>query len=877
MKIMKNKIFSVSLVALASLAVVSCDDYNDQFNLDDTITDVRNVTITLSSSDYGAIASNSDNQKIAADRDAEQGGTTYADALAAVGANGYFSTLAAPEDYIPAFLASSNDYRLADVGSRFTVNVNYYKDPSGYLADFGNIGTYDFTEDDYKGVWGDAVKASYLTPATLSQIPGVLGNAVADAEDGDMVVVNYAYSENEPSVGGGSGDDEPSYTPISDVVANTGGGNYTVQGTVVATYARGFLVGDETGEILVYLNATPNYSVGDIVSVSGTTTQYSGLMQFPNSSEITLLGREEAFSYPSPETLDGAALDAYVSSPSVKYVTYTGTLSISGYYYNVTVDGASAATGSIQYPVSGVVDKSLDGKEVTVTGYLIGVSGSGYTNTMATTVVAADGSSAGYTPVGLVAYADGGNYSVRGVVAATYDRGFLMTDGSGYILVYKSDTGMAAGDEVTVSGSVSEYGGFNQFSSSAEVAKVDDGEFNLPSPRPLDAAAMEAYLTAPYIGLVTYEGVLEIDGNYKNIIIDGTSNVEGSLSYATVDESLNGQRVVVTGYAIGTSGGRFFNTMVTSVEAATAANTAMLRAAVGNISTSEPNTSALYVYNGSSWSEYTTDAAAIAVLSPAVYSQYGSDEISDDDIDAVAAAYLSQNMPYVVADGSLAAVVYNSGSMVVKEYTFSQGMWTPSLDYEVMQYIFEHKEDGWSADMSTYLNETFIGSTGGFEIKDESLDGLSYVWQLDGTYGWKASAYAGGSNHTTKSWIVSPQINLLKATAPMMQFDTAVNYWTGSVDDFCSVWIATNYTGDVTTTDWKRLNVTGWPTSSSWTFYTVNLIDLSEYVGNRVNIAFCYESTSDAAPTWEIQNLMIAEKEEFDSGAGEDGGEAAAE
>ena len=128
---------------------------------------------------------------------------------------------------------------------------------------------------------------------------------------------------------------------------------------------------------------------------------------------------------------------------------------------------------------------------------------------------------------------------------------------------------MAAGDVVTVSGEVSPYGGFNQFSSSAEVAKVDDGEFNLPSPRPLDAAAMEAYLTAPYIGLVTYEGVLEIDGNYKNIIIDGTSNVEGSLSYATVDESLNGQRVVVTGYAIGTSGGRFFNTMVTSVEAAT--------------------------------------------------------------------------------------------------------------------------------------------------------------------------------------------------------------------------------------------------------------------------------------------------------------------
>ena len=45
-KNMKHKIFSASLVALASITVVSCDDYNDQFNIDKTITDVRTTTIT---------------------------------------------------------------------------------------------------------------------------------------------------------------------------------------------------------------------------------------------------------------------------------------------------------------------------------------------------------------------------------------------------------------------------------------------------------------------------------------------------------------------------------------------------------------------------------------------------------------------------------------------------------------------------------------------------------------------------------------------------------------------------------------------------------------------------------------------------------------
>lgn len=866
---MKNKIFSASVVALVSLAVVSCDDYNDQFNIDESITDVRTATITLASGDYSSIASNATNIAIAERLDQEAGtGTAYADALAAVGTNGYFTTLASPEDYIPAFLASSNDYRLADVGSRFTVNVNFYKDPSGYLSDLVNIGTYDFTSYDYETAWGGS-KASYLTPSTVSAIPDVLASAFPEAQEGDLVAVNYAYSNFEPTEGDNSSAAaaaysvapraEGNYNNISDVIANTEGGEYSISGTIVATYARGFLVNDGTGTILVYLNATPNYSVGDIVSVTGTTTQYSGLMQFPATSVISLLGRADSFSYPTePVSMDGAALDAYIDSPSIQYVSYTGTLSISGYYYNVTVDGAATATGSIQYPVSGVVDSSFDGQQVTVTGYLIGVSGGRYTNTMVTTVALADGSSPEYTPVGEIAYADGGTYSARGVVAATYGRGFLLTDGSGYILVYKSGTGVAVGDMVTVSGDISAYAGFNQFSSAATVTNLGAGEYTMPAPRQLDGAAMDAYLTAPYIALVSYEGTLNIDGNYYNVIVDGASTAQGSLSYPeNMDAALNGRTVAVTGYAIGVSGSRYFNTMVTSVEG------------VGGV-VSMPNTSELYVYDGTSWSEYSIDAASAVVLDPTAYEQYGSDEISSDAVDAVAATYLVQKLPYA-QDGALAALVYNSGEMSVKEYTLTAGAWIPTPAYEEQQFIFEHKAEGWSADMSTYINESFIGSTGGFEIKDVALDGLSYVWALDGTYGWKASAYAASTNHATESWIVSPVINLSRATAPKMQFETALNYWTGAVTDFCAVMVSTNYTGDVTAADWTELTVTGWPTSASWTFYTVDLIDLSQFNGDRVYVAFRYKSRSDAAPTWEIKNLKIAESEEF--GGGETGGE----
>ena len=682
---MKNKIFQASIVALASLAVVSCDDYNDQFGINYKATDTRSSAFTLASTDYEAIANNEENKAIAARLDQENGtGTVYTDALAALADDKYFTTLASPELYLPAFLKSSTNYLLADEGARYSITLNFYRDPSGYLAELTNIGSYDFTADDYKSVWGDAANASYLTPATLSQIPGVLNNSVSGAQEGDMMVVNYAYSETEPGSGGGTGgSDEPNYTPIADVIANSGGGNFTVKGTVQATYDRGFLLGDETGSILVYLFEI-NYSVGDVVTVSGTTSQYGGLMQFPNTSEVTLLERAETFSYPTPASMDGAAMDAYLTAPEIKYVSYTGTLSIDEEkgYYNVAVDGATSATASLAYPVAGVVDNSLDGQKVTVTGYLIGATGTPakYVNTMVTTVSPADGSGEEYTPVGLLAYdSEGTQRSVRGVVAATYERGFLLTDGSGNILVYKSDTGAAVGDIMTVSGKLGEHNGFPQFTNDATVTKVGTGEFELPTPRQLDAESMVAYLSNPYIGLVTYEGVLTIDGNYKNVAIDGTADVEGSLSYITVDEALNGQRVKVVGYAIGASSGRFFNTMVTSIEPVGGADAAMR--AIGNVSTSEANSSALYRFDGNAWSLYTTDAASIVPLTPAVYAQYGSSSVAVNAIDDVAAVFLMQKLPFA-QDGALAAVIYNTGDdLAVKEYMLSKGAWIPRRCY----------------------------------------------------------------------------------------------------------------------------------------------------------------------------------------------------
>ena len=374
----------------------------------------------------------------------------------------------------------------------------------------------------------------------------------------------------------GEGDTTPEEGTIAAVIA-AGAGEATANGTVVATYARGFLMSDETGSILVYLGSDNGYAVGDAVTVSGTTSLYAGLLQFGNTSTVTKNGTE-IVNTPTATQMTGADLDAYVANPTVKYVQYKGTLNISGYYYNVNVEGASTAVGSIAYPKDGSVDASLNGKEVIVTGYTIGVSSSKFVNTMAVSVVVAnpDDATGGDTPsentIASIIAAGAGEATANGTVVATYGRGFLMSDGTGSILVYLgSDNGYAVGDAVTVSGTTSLYAGLLQFGNTSTVTKNGTETVNTPTATQMTGADLDAYIANPTVKYVQYKGTLNISGYYYNVNVEGASTAVGSIAYpkdGSVDASLNGKEVIVTGYTIGVSSSKFVNTMAVSVVAA---------------------------------------------------------------------------------------------------------------------------------------------------------------------------------------------------------------------------------------------------------------------------------------------------------------------
>ena len=166
---------------------------------------------------------------------------------------------------------------------------------------------------------------------------------------------------------------------------------FRIEGKVIATHTKGFLVQDKTGTILVF-KKKHGMVAGNLVSVEGNIATYGGLNQFGESSEIKVNGTEEV-THPEPENFTSTEFDAYAAKPCIKYVKYTGTMqSEKDKYYqwhnNVIVDGTDVQ-GSVSYPDDAFGLKDFaNGTKVEVVGYAIGVSGTAtkYLNTMITSI-----------------------------------------------------------------------------------------------------------------------------------------------------------------------------------------------------------------------------------------------------------------------------------------------------------------------------------------------------------------------------------------------------------------------------------------------------------------------------------------------------------
>ena len=132
------------------------------------------------------------------------------------------------------------------------------------------------------------------------------------------------------------------------------------------------------------------------------------------------------------------------------------------------------------------------------------------------------------------------------------------------------------GDKIDISGAVSLYNGFNQFTNTATITKIGTEEVTHPTAQSMTGADVTAWAAAPEIKYVTITGALNISGNYYNVTIDGTEIV-GSIVFP--DETLKaqlttGKSYAITGYAIYVNGSttKYMNILPISVADPTGIN-----------------------------------------------------------------------------------------------------------------------------------------------------------------------------------------------------------------------------------------------------------------------------------------------------------------
>lgn len=159
-------------------------------------------------------------------------------------------------------------------------------------------------------------------------------------------------------------------------------------------------------------------------------------------------------------------------------------------------------------------------------------------------------------------------------------------------------------------------------------------------------------------------------------------------------------------------------------------------------------------------------------------------------------------------------------------------------------------------DVTLPYSETFESGLGDFVTHDESLgEGLTYVWKYDSNYKCaKASAYVNKKNIPSASYLVSPWIVIPSdASYCTLTFDQAVNKYFGTLSEEAQLWI---YKTDMTT-DLLTLTYPEIAQDKSFSEFETQTVDLTAYKGQKIIVAFKYESTDSNSGTWEIKNFNV--------------------
>ena len=184
----------------------------------------------------------------------------------------------------------------------------------------------------------------------------------------------------------------------------------------------------------------------------------------------------------------------------------------------------------------------------------------------------------------------------------------------------------------------------------------------------------------------------------------------------------------------------------------------------------------------------------------------------------------------------------------------------------------------YNADLQLYLRRTSdivlpnpscqptVYASKNFEDQNVTSGGWS-VQLVNGSVSWTTntqaavfgSAYGqisnfnGGVNSACETWLISPTMNLLGATAPKLSFQNAYNY-SGTP---LSVWVSTNYDGFSAPSTATWVQISPILSSGAWSWVNSGDVSLLSFLSSNVHVAFKYTGTSTNGSTWEIDDIII--------------------
>ncbi len=240
--------------------------------------------------------------------------------------------------------------------------------------------------------------------------------------------------------------------------------------------------------------------------------------------------------------------------------------------------------------------------------------------------------------------------------------------------------------------------------------------------------------------------------------------------------------------------------------------------------------------------------------------------IYDIDVDVTIDCSTSGATIYYTTDGSEPSATNGTeytGEIVVSETTTFKAI--AIKDSEVSNVVTATYTISKSSTVETVFptySEPFTSGIGKFHV--ENGDGFSPVWTLDGNYGVKGTAYSNGTNYAATSRLISPIIDLSDASVPELTFSHQINSYFTDPTTQCQLFIRETTNG--TSGTWVELDGLSFttPASGTWSNDFAD-IDLSDYVGKKIQISFLYTNpeAGSGAGTWEIQNFVVADNSDI--------------